>query len=279
MRKYIIMGVQGSGKGTQAKLLAETLDLEHVSVGDIFRWNVQHHTKLGAQVRRSVAAGELVSDDLVETVVHRRLSEHDWNYGFIIDGFPRNQPQARFFLESYDLDAVILLEVPDQLVRDRILSRRLCSECGVDYNLISHRPATAGVCDVCGGELVARADDTPEAVEGRLRDYHDKTRPILDLFRARRSSWRWMRPARWNRSRRPSGSSWGSRCPPSDQVMARPDRRSRKAFSMLAGTGPPSCARSWCSAGRSGPVGWDRGRRDRVHQRHLVDGPMIRCGR
>jgi adenylate kinase len=132
-----------------------------------------------------VAAGELVSDDLVAAVVHRRLSEHDWNYGFIIDGFPRNQPQARFFLESYDLDAVILLQVPDQLVRDRILSRRLCSECGVDYNLIFHRPATAGVCDLCGGELVARADDTPEAIQGRLRDYHDKTQPVLDLFRAK----------------------------------------------------------------------------------------------
>jgi adenylate kinase len=185
MRKYIIMGVQGSGKGTQAKLLAETLDLEHISVGDIFRWNVQHRTKLGAQVRRSVAAGELVSDDLVASVVHRRLSEHDWNFGFIIDGFPRNQPQARFFLESYDLDAVILLEVPDQLVRERILSRRLCSKCGVDYNLISSRPAVVGVCDVCGGRLVARADDTPEVVQGRLRDYHAKTRPVLELFGAK----------------------------------------------------------------------------------------------
>jgi adenylate kinase len=185
MRKYIIMGIQGSGKGTQAKRLAGTLDLEHISVGDIFRWNVQHHTKLGAQVRRSVAAGELVSDDLVAAVVHQRLSEHDWNFGFIIDGFPRNQPQARFFLESYDLDAVILLEVPDRLVKERILSRRLCSECGVDYNLIFSRPAVAGLCDVCGGRLVARADDTPEAVEGRLRNYHEKTRPVLELFRAK----------------------------------------------------------------------------------------------
>ena len=185
MRKYIIMGIQGSGKGTQAKRLAGTLDLEHISVGDIFRWNIQHHTKLGAQVRHSVAGGELVADDLVAAVVHRRLSEHDWNFGFIIDGFPRNQPQARFFLESYDLDAVLLLEMPDRLVKERILSRRLCSECGVDYNLIFSRPAVAGLCDVCGGRLVARADDTPEAVEGRLRDYHEKTRPVLELFRAK----------------------------------------------------------------------------------------------
>src|SRR6266508_1772826 len=134
MRKYIIMGVQGSGKGTQAKLLAETLDLEHISVGDIFRWNVQHHTKLGAQVRRVVAAGELVSDGVVE---------------------------------------------------ERILSRRLCSGCGLDYNLISHRPAVPGVCDMCGAELVPRPDDTPEAVRARLHHYHAKTRPVLDLFRAK----------------------------------------------------------------------------------------------
>ena len=185
MRKYIVMGVQGSGKGTQAKLLAEALDLEHISVGDIFRWNVEHHTKLGAQVRRIVAAGQLVSDDLVERVVRRRLDEHDWNFGFIVDGFPRNQPQARFFLESYDIDAVILLEVPDSLVEQRILSRRLCSSCGLDYNLISHRPAEPDVCDVCGGRLVARADDTAEAVQARLRDYHAKTRPVLELFRAK----------------------------------------------------------------------------------------------
>jgi adenylate kinase len=185
MRKYIIMGVQGSGKGTQAKLLADVLDLEHISVGDIFRWNVEHHTKLGAQVRRIVASGELVGDDLVEKVVRRRLDEHDWNYGFIVDGFPRNQPQARFFLESYDLDAVILLDLPDDLVERRVLSRRLCSRCGLDYNLISSRPVVPDVCDVCGGRLVARADDTVDALRARLRDYHTKTRPVLELFQAK----------------------------------------------------------------------------------------------
>ena len=185
MRKYIVMGVQGSGKGTQAKLLADAFDLEHISVGDILRWNVEHHTKLGAQVRRIVAAGELVGDDLVEEVVRRRLDGHDWNYGFIVDGFPRNQPQARFFLESYDLDAVILLDLPDSLVERRVLSRRLCSRCGLDYNLISSRPAVADVCDVCGGRLVPRDDDTAEALRTRLRDYHAKTRPVLELFRAK----------------------------------------------------------------------------------------------
>ena len=107
---------QGSGKGTQAQLLAAELDLVHLSVGDVFRWNVEQHTKLGAQVRRIMAAGELVDDALVEAIVRQRLQDHDWNYGFIIDGFPRNVRQAEFFLESYDLDAVILLDLPDEEV-------------------------------------------------------------------------------------------------------------------------------------------------------------------
>ncbi|MEV0592815.1 adenylate kinase family protein [Nonomuraea cavernae] len=183
MRKYVIMGVQGSGKGTQSKLLARDLDLVHISVGDIFRWHVQHHTKLGAQVRRLVAAGELVGDDLVEEVVRERLQQHDWNYGFVIDGFPRSRGQAEFFLESYDIDGVIYLELPDEEVRRRVLARRLCSRCGMDYNLIADRPEIEGVCDVCGGELVTRADDTPEALARRLREYHDKIDPVVELFR------------------------------------------------------------------------------------------------
>jgi adenylate kinase len=183
MHKYIIMGVQGSGKGTQARMLKEELALVHISVGDIFRWNVQSHTKLGARIKRIVAAGELVSDSIVEEVVRERLEQHDWNHGFILDGFPRNRPQAEFFLESYDIDAVILIEVPDEVVLQRILSRRLCSKCGLDYNLIQHRPAVPDVCDVCGGALVTRADDNPAAVRERLKDYHEKTEPLLELFR------------------------------------------------------------------------------------------------
>src|ERR1700749_3748660 len=183
MRKYVIMGVQGSGKGTQSQLLARDLDLVYISVGDIFRWNVQNHTKLGAQVQRIMAEGNLVGDDLVESVVRDRLTGHDWNYGFIIDGFPPNRRQALFFLESYDIDGVIYLDMPDSEVRRRVLARRLCSGCGLDYNLLASSPQVAGKCDACGGEPVTREDDTKEALAGRLRDYHQKTNPVLDIFR------------------------------------------------------------------------------------------------
>jgi adenylate kinase len=183
VRKYVIMGVQGSGKGTQAAMLAGDFDLVHIAVGDIFRWNVQHHTKIGAQVRRTMAAGLLVGDELVEGVVRDRLSQHDWNYGFIVDGFPRNERQAEFFLESYDIDGVIHLDLPDREVRRRVLARRLCSGCGMDYNLIANSPHEPGKCDACGSALVRREDDTEEALAVRLREYHEKTNPVLAIFR------------------------------------------------------------------------------------------------
>nr|WP_205861276.1 nucleoside monophosphate kinase [Planosporangium flavigriseum] len=177
------MGVPGSGKSTQAAMLARDLDLVRITVGDIFRWHVQQRTKIGAHVRRTMAAGKLVDDDLVESIVQERLQLHDWNYGFIIDGFPRSRDQAEFFLESYDIDAVIYLDLPDSDVRRRVLARRLCARCGMDYNLIADRPTVEGRCDVCGGDLVPRADDTEEALVVRLREYHDKTDPVLEIFR------------------------------------------------------------------------------------------------
>ena len=185
MHKYVVMGPQGSGKGTQARLLKEGFGFVHISVGDIFRWNIQAHTKLGARVRRSVNGGELVSDDIVGEVVKRRLDEHDWNFGFVLDGFPRNHAQAEFFLESYDIDAVLYIDIPDEVVFERVMARRVCSRCGLDYNLIHHRPAAADVCDVCGGKLVSREDDTEESLRSRLADFHAATAPVLDLIRSK----------------------------------------------------------------------------------------------
>ena len=106
----------------------------------------------------------------------------DAQAGFILDGFPRNARQAEFFLEAYDIDGVINLELPDALVHERVLARRLCSGCGLDWNLLAHRPKVPDVCDICHSALVVREDDHPEALAVRLRDYHEKTKPVIELF-------------------------------------------------------------------------------------------------
>lgn len=180
MLKYVIMGPQGSGKGTQARMLARDLGLVHIGIGDIFRWHVQNRTKLGARVERYVEQGRFVPDDTVFEVVRSRLEIHDWRYGFVLDGFPRNAAQADLFLESYDVDAVIVLELPEEAAVARMRGRRLCAGCGRDINLARLPPKLPDVCDDCGGPLVIRPDDAPEAIRTRLRDYQEKTRPILD---------------------------------------------------------------------------------------------------
>jgi adenylate kinase len=185
VRKYVIVGLPGSGKSTQSTMLARDFDLAQISIGDIFRWHVRHHTKIGVQVRRLMATGRLVGDDLVERLVQDRIDQHDWNYGFIIDGFPRNRRQSEFFLQSYDVDAMIYLDIPDSEVGHRVRSRRLCGRCGIDYGLIESRPQREDSCDVCDGKLVTREDDTPEVLAARLDDYHDTMGPVLELFRRR----------------------------------------------------------------------------------------------
>lgn len=214
MNKFVIMGVQGCGKGTQAKLLAQDLDLVHISVGDIFRWNIQQHTKLAARIKRIVAEGRLVPDDIVADVVHTRLDggRPNWNYGFILDGFPRNRTQAEFFLERFDIDAVIDIQVPDHVVLERVMSRRLCSGCGLDYNLIHHRPAVADRCDVCGGSLVARPGRTPRPPCGPgWPTSTPSPGRCWTCSPARNWSCGWTARCRSPRCRPKSGASWG--CP------------------------------------------------------------------
>ena len=166
MHKYIIMGPQGSGKGTQAKLLCRDYDLVHISVGDIFRWHAGHRTKLGSKVQRYLNQGRLVPDEMAADVVRERLEIHDWRFGFVLDGFPRNAPQSEFFLENYDIDAVIALELLEEQAIQRMQSRRLCSGCGLDYNLLQLRPNVAEVCDNCGGRLVHRLENRTPDLEG-----------------------------------------------------------------------------------------------------------------
>ena len=164
MQKFIMIGPQGSGKGTQSGLLAERYDFVHISIGDIFRWHVGHHTKLGSKVNRITTEGRLVSDDIVESVVRDRLEMHDWNYGFVLDGFPRTRPQALYLFENWNLDYAVYLDLPDEVVRDRVLHRARVGE---------------------GSGFTKRADDNPEALKMRLREYHEKTRPLLELFEER----------------------------------------------------------------------------------------------
>ncbi len=182
MYKYIIMGIQGVGKGTQAKLLCEAYDFVHISIGDQFRWHIANHTKIAAKVNRIISKGQMVDDDLVAKVVSERLRWHDWNYGFVLDGFPRSFAQTEFLFENYNINGVIHLDAPDSIVTDRMMGRRVCSRCGLDYNLIGHRPKIEGVCDVCGGTLVMRSDDHEEAIKKRIEDYHVKTEPMLRFF-------------------------------------------------------------------------------------------------
>lgn len=165
MDKYVIFGPQGSGKGTQSKLLCEAYGWVHISLGDIFRWHMRHHTKLAARITRIMNQGLLVPDDIVEEVVHHRLEEHDWNWGFVIDGFPRTRPQAEFLFENWNLDAVIYLDVPDDVVQERVMAR-----------------ASEGA----SASFTKRFDDTPEALKVRLREYHDKTKPLIELYEEKR---------------------------------------------------------------------------------------------
>jgi adenylate kinase len=184
--RLVLLGKQGAGKGTQAARLAERYGIAHVATGDLFRAAVAAGTPAGKEAERYMNRGDLVPDDLVFRIVVERFTEGEpIEHGFVFDGFPRTLRQAEKLeaaLESNPLDIVINLDVPTDIVLDRIAGRRVCENCGTPYH-VHAPPKDDWTCDVCGGKVVQRDDDTEEAVLRRLELYNEETVPIIDYYR------------------------------------------------------------------------------------------------
>jgi adenylate kinase len=186
--KLIFIGPPGSGKGTQAKRLAGRFGIPHISTGDMLREAVAEGTPLGKEADKIMKAGQLVPDDVMIGMIRDRLAKADARKGFILDGFPRTIPQAEKLdgLVSgngkNDLRVLRLL-VPDEAIVKRIALRRTCANCGAIYHLENQPPKKAGVCDKCGGELIARPDDTEAAVRKRLESFHRQTEPVAGYYK------------------------------------------------------------------------------------------------
>lgn len=185
--QIILIGPPGSGKGTQAKRLADRFAIPHISTGDMLREAVAEGTELGKAAAPIMASGGLVSDELMIGIIRDRLSKEDARKGFILDGFPRTVVQAEK-LDSILGNgaaplAVVQLLVPDEAIVRRIALRRSCGQCGAVYHLENNPPASGGVCDRCGAELVARADDNESAVRKRLEAFHRQTLPVASFYK------------------------------------------------------------------------------------------------
>ena len=177
--RILLLGPPGAGKGTQSTRLAEEYGLDHITTGDALRANKEMETEYGTP-GEYMDAGELVPDPVVNEIVVTALEDAD---GFVLDGYPRNLEQAEYLSEQTDLDTVLFLAVPEEELVDRLTGRRVCSECGATYHVRFDPPEEEGVCDVCGGELVQREDDTEETVRERLRVYRENTEPVVEHYR------------------------------------------------------------------------------------------------
>lgn len=187
-KALILFGPPGSGKGTQAKLLKQSLGVPHISTGDMLRARISSGDQLGLEVAGLMQAGKLVLDETVNRLVRDRLAEPDCAGGFILDGYPRTLPQAEVLereLAGRGFDQVVVhLKVDYTIIIARIAGRRQCSLCGALYSLTSHPPAVSGRCDLDGGELVVREDDREDVIRERLEAYDRQTRPLLEFFSA-----------------------------------------------------------------------------------------------
>ena len=185
--RLVLVGPPGAGKGTQAQFISSNLSIPKISTGDIFRYNVSTGTELGRQAKAFMDKGDLVPDEVTIARVSSRLQEDDAAVGFLLDGFPRNVPQAetlKKMLAEWDarLDIVLELVVDDDEVVRRLSGRRTCRKCGRIWHVVFDPPARQGICDDCGGELFQRDDDQEETIRHRLDVYQQQTRPLIAYY-------------------------------------------------------------------------------------------------
>ncbi|MCW3997247.1 MAG: nucleoside monophosphate kinase [Candidatus Bathyarchaeota archaeon] len=182
----IIFGAPGSGKGTYASRLKTKLRLEVISTGDIFREILKKETEFGKKVKQFVEKGLLVPDEIVNEILRKTLSELPSGKGIILDGYPRTIAQAEILKEIVKIEVILLQNVPDWIIIERLSSRRICKNCNEVYNIRFLKPKIEGTCDKCGGQLYQRPDDTAEVIKKRIQLYQKMTSPIIDYYKEKK---------------------------------------------------------------------------------------------
>ena len=186
MMKLILLGAPGAGKGTQADIISQKLNIPTISTGNILRAAVKNGTPIGLKAKEFMDAGKLVPDEVILGIVVERLAQSDCANGYILDGVPRTIAQAEFLeKEGIQFDVVLSIEISDEEIVNRMGGRRACNGCGATYHLVSAPTKVAGKCDKCEGELYLRDDDKAETVNHRLEVYHSQTAPLKDFYEAR----------------------------------------------------------------------------------------------
>jgi adenylate kinase len=182
--KLVLLGAPGAGKGTLAAVLIEKMGIPSISTGNMLREAIKNGTPLGLSAKKFMDAGDLVPDEVVIGMIKERLAEPDCANGCILDGFPRNIPQAEALEKVVPMDCALSIEIADEVIVNRMSGRRVCLKCGATYNVNSEAmaPKKEGICDVCGDEIVIRKDDAPETVLARLATYHEQTEPVKGYY-------------------------------------------------------------------------------------------------
>lgn len=183
--RLIIFGPPGSGKGTYSSRIAPKFGIAHVATGDIFREIAKSDTPLGKEIANYLKRGELVPDEIVIKILKERISKDDCKKGFILDGYPRTIPQAKALEKITKIDKIINLVVPEEVIIQRLSTRRICRKCGSIFNILTLPPKKEGICDNCGGELYQREDDKPEVIRERLKVYQKQTNPLLEFYKGK----------------------------------------------------------------------------------------------